>query len=164
MTITDTQKRFIWLAFAEKQSYQQIEKELNVSRKLLTQWTKDFEKEWRPISAIKSIHTSKKIKLDFIHFYEWMKSKEENKRCEYCGITENEINFLLDNKLVETKRTRGRKLELDRKKPNEQYDDIENLVYACYWCNNAKTDTFTYEEFLEVGKIIASIWKKRLEK
>ncbi len=43
------------------------------------------------------------------------------------------------------------------------YDQLNNVVLACYWCNNAKTDTFTYEEFKEVGKVFANIWKYWME-
>jgi hypothetical protein len=44
------------------------------------------------------------------------------------------------------------------------YTDIENLTLACYWCNNGKTDTFTFDEAIEIGKSIQSIWEKRLNK
>jgi 5-methylcytosine-specific restriction endonuclease McrA len=57
--------------------------------------------------------------------------------------------------------TRGKKLEFDRKISDASYDDLNNIVLACYWCNNAKTDTFTHEEFKEVGKVFANIWKNR---
>jgi hypothetical protein len=63
----------------------------------------------------------------------------------------NFTNFLLNN-------------ELDRKEPNQSYDNIDNLVFACYWCNNAKTDTFTADEFKEVGKVFSLIWQKKLAK
>jgi len=46
--------------------------------------------------------------------------------------------------------------------PNLEYSIMKNLVYSCYWCNNAKTDTFKYEEFLEIGKEIEKVWNKRL--
>lgn len=32
---------------------------------------------------------------------------------------------------------------------------------ACYWCNNAKTDEFSAEEFAPVGKEIGEIFKNR---
>jgi 5-methylcytosine-specific restriction endonuclease McrA len=56
----------------------------------------------------------------------------------------------------------GRKLELDRKDPDLTYENLNNLVLACYWCNNAKTDTFTNEEFMKVGEAFKAIWQKRL--
>ena len=162
-SITEQQQKFIWLAFAEKRKYPEIAEELNVSTKVLTEWTKRFDNEWRQISAIKNLHTSKKIGIDFKIFYDWYKSIEADKRCYYCGITEAEIEALNKEQPL-TKRSRGKRLELDRKEPNASYDDINNIVYSCYWCNNAKTDTFTDIEFQEIGKIISSIWQKRLHK
>lgn len=35
---------------------------------------------------------------------------------------------------------------------------------SCYWCNNAKTDEFTFEEFEEIGKSFGLVWNKRLKK
>ena len=160
--MTEQQKRFIWLAFAEKMKYPEIAKELNVSTKELTEWSKKFESERRPISAIKNLYTRKKIGIDFKIFYDRYKSIEADKKCYYCGITEAEI-ALLNNERPLTKRARGKKLEIDRKDPNLSYGDINNLVNSCYWCNNAKTDTFTESEFLEIGKAISVIWKKRLQ-
>jgi hypothetical protein len=58
--------------------------------------------------------------------------------------------------------TRGRTLEIDRKIADESYSNIANLTYSCYWCNNAKTDTFTEEEFKIIGQAIGSVWKQRL--
>src|ERR1700747_1512292 len=120
---TDLQKKFIWLAFAEKRTYSNIEKELNISRKQLSQWTKEFENEWRPLTKIKSIHSNKKIQVNFREFYNWYIVKESDKKCEYCKITENQIQFLFDNDLIKTKRKRGRKLEFDRKEPDLPYND-----------------------------------------
>jgi len=162
-SMTELQQKFIWLAFAEKKKYSEIAMKLNVSTKELTEWAKIFEKEWRSISEIKNLHTRKKIGIDFNVFYDWYKSIEANKKCYYCGITESEIE-LMNAEQPLTKRARGKKLELDRKEPNASYDDINNIVYSCYWCNNAKTDTFTDKEFQEIGKVISSIWQKRLHK
>ena len=100
--------------------------------------------------------------MPFSEFYTWYLSHEP--KCYYCDITETQIKLLIDSERLTTKRlsTRGRKLELDRKEPNMEYDNFKNIVFACYWCNNAKTDTFTEEEFLEVGKVFKTIWKQRL--
>jgi hypothetical protein len=161
--MTDLQQEFIWLAFAEKMKYPSIAKQLNVSKEELTEWTEKFASEWRVISEIKSLHTRKKISIDFKTFYDWYKSFEVDKKCFYCGITEAQIESL-NNEQPLTKRSRGKKLELDRREPNASYDNINNLVYSCYWCNNAKSDTFTDKEFQEIGKVISSIWQKRLQK
>ncbi|HPT73200.1 MAG TPA: hypothetical protein PLE74_13070, partial [Candidatus Cloacimonadota bacterium] len=57
--------------------------------------------------------------------------------------------------------TRGWTLEIDRKKPNLEYEE-DNCVMCCYWCNNAKTDEFDDVEFLPIGNAINQIWNGRL--
>ena len=169
--ISDMQKQFIWLAYGEGISYSDISKRLGVDRKTMTGWENDeaaieFRKLKSDVSAIRKLYITKKIPQDFNSFKDWYLKIENSKRCAYCGITEDELGQLWDiaehkgQKL--TKRSRGRKLELDRMEPNLHYKDFDNIVYACYWCNNAKTDTFTHEEFQEVGKVFSKIWKKRL--
>ena len=154
-------------------SYADIAATLNVSRADLTTWdnpkeNKALDEYKKRIATIKKLHTTKEIKCDFEEFYNWFQTKEKDKKCLYCGITEPELEKLFniesEKGLLLTKRKRGKKLELDRKVPDAKYTDLNNIVYACYWCNNAKTDTFTEEEFLKVGEIIGQIWKKRLGK
>jgi 5-methylcytosine-specific restriction endonuclease McrA len=85
--------------------------------------------------------------------------KKEN-HCHYCKITTEDIEKLADNKKIFKKNFRGWSLEIDRKDSNMEYTP-ENCVMACYWCNNAKTDEFTYEEFISVGRTIQGIWENR---
>lgn len=82
-------------------------------------------------------------------------------KCHYCGITPDQIQLLIKKKRLYKKRSRGFQLEIDRKKPNEEYTP-ENSVLCCYWCNNAKTDEFCDQEFMEVGAALGKIWRKRL--
>lgn len=94
-------------------------------------------------------------------FKDFIKSKKD---CEYCHITEDKIKILIDNhQLNKKKDTRGWSLEIDRKKPNFEYTK-ENCVWCCYWCNNAKTDEFSYDEFWKIGEVIQSIWDERLSR
>ena len=95
---------------------------------------------------------------DFEKFYN---SRSE---CEYCHITVEKIHALIDGQLLNKKKdTRGWSLEIDRKKPNYEYTK-ENCVWCCYWCNNAKTDEFSYDEYKKIGKVIESIWDGRLSR
>jgi 5-methylcytosine-specific restriction endonuclease McrA len=155
--MTDKQKDFIWMAFAEKRKYGDIAKILNVEAKTLTVWTKELRTFWKPLAEIKDIHTRKAPETNFNEFYNWYLKLNQNKCCNYCGITEVEISEIKPY----TKRSRGSKLELDRKEPNLSYSVVENIVYACYWCNNAKTDTFSSDEFKRVGKVFREIWDER---
>lgn len=81
--------------------------------------------------------------------------------CHYCGITVGEIEKLAEKNKLFKKTDRGWNLEIDRINSNYEYKR-NNCVMACYWCNNAKTDEFTEEEFLEIGKAIRKVWDKRL--
>jgi len=54
---------------------------------------------------------------------------------------------------------RGISLEVDRKDGKKEYSP-GNCVLACYPCNNAKSDVFSYNEFLEIGKVISKVKKR----
>lgn len=164
MTTEEKQERFIWLAHAEGKSFADIAIELNVSRELISKWEVDLKEQWQEVASIKKTYIAKKITFDFKIFHDWYKSIQHNKKCYYCGITEAQIHELIIKDGPLTKRARGEKLELDRLKPNDKYDELENIQFACYWCNNAKTDTFTAEEFMQIGAVLKTIWERRLNK
>lgn len=88
------------------------------------------------------------------------------KVCRYCKIPETELLNLHKQPGHINKRwpSRGSALEIDRMQSDLPYTVIENLTLACYWCNNGKTDTFTFEESINVGKEIQKIWERRLNK
>ena len=68
----------------------------------------------------------------------------------------------LNNLEVKTKRARGYSMEVDQKNAFAGYSD-KNCVASCYWCNNAKTDEFNYDEFKEkIAEGITGVWNKRL--
>ena len=101
------------------------------------------------------------LKLD--EFEKWYGDDSKDRQCEYCLIKESEIKNLINQGKIYTKRltTRGRTMEVDRKDPKGHYQ-INNLVMSCYWCNNAKTDEFSYAETIQKKGKAYSIWKKRL--
>ncbi|KAA3436740.1 hypothetical protein [Rufibacter hautae] len=161
-SVTDLQKDFLRLYSICGLKYGNISKELNVSRQTLSQWYEDLKPERERIAKIRAVWSRKKFTPVFEDFYTWYQNLE--RKCHYCDITEDEIAELLDSGKLNTKRivTRGRRLEYDRKVPDLLYENIENVVLCCYWCNNAKTDTFTYDEFKEIGKVFKAIWKERM--
>lgn len=85
----------------------------------------------------------------------------EDEHCHYCQITLDQIGELARRKRLYKKNERGWTLEIDRLNSNYEYTS-KNCVMACYWCNNAKTDEFTKEEFKIIGEAIHSIWESRL--
>ena len=95
---------------------------------------------------------------------------DESLQCHYCGITENLIKQLINDTKVNSINTRnrfftkrffygrGKSMEIDQIDPNLGYY-LDNMVLACYWCNNAKSDEFDYEEFKDhMAPAIRKIW------
>jgi 5-methylcytosine-specific restriction endonuclease McrA len=81
--------------------------------------------------------------------------------CKYCGITKSQLNELGAKHKLHKKNFRGWSLEIDRLDSNKEYTKA-NCVMACYWCNNAKTDEYTPDEFSKIAKSIHQVWMQRL--
>jgi 5-methylcytosine-specific restriction endonuclease McrA len=158
--LNNLEQSFIDTVCIQCKTYAEAEKILDVDRAKIRQLNKDLEPYWRPITKIRDKWKLKKIGGNFWDFYKWYKSTEQH--CHYCKITQAQIDKLHILGLNNKRTTRGRTLEIDRKIADESYSNITNLVYSCYWCNNAKTDTFTEEEFKIIGLAIGTIWKQRL--
>jgi hypothetical protein len=93
-------------------------------------------------------------------FYKWYDKKaiEQQNQCEYCHLPGDTMqyygkNFRLDGN---GNPKRGKRLEIDRKDNSEPYSP-HNCVLACYPCNNAKSDVFSYDEFIKIGKTIETM-------
>ena len=172
--LTQTEQRFIDLIYIQIKTFDAASKELGIDISEIRQLNVELEPIWRPITKIRDKWKTKEaksykespadyVKGNFWDFYDWVKMIKEC--CHYCGVTQEELNRLhnISNiPLINSRPTRGRTFEIDRKESKKPYSDLSNLTYACYWCNNAKTDTFTEEEFMLVGKAISTIWKQRL--
>jgi len=98
------------------------------------------------------------------NLFQWWETTP--KVCFYCSLPENALEDLHNQTGHINKRypQRGKSLEIDRKQAELPYSNIQNLVLACYWCNNAKTDTFTEQEFHKLGQVIKKIWENRLNR
>ena len=112
----------------------------------------------------KSVAGFEKITVD--EFCNWFNKDLFRKGCHYCGTT-NERSL----ELYQMQRTglrpdatrggkRGKRLEIDRRDPRLPYDKINNIVWCCYWCNNAKSNFFTEEEFKPIALAIGEALKK----
>jgi len=106
--------------------------------------------------------------ITFDQFYNnWFSKENFEKGCSYCGTTNktSEALYKIQQEGLRPDATRGgkrgKRLELDRVDPNLSYDNLNNIVWCCYWCNNAKSNFFSKEEFepiaKEIGKSIEKI-------
>lgn len=93
---------------------------------------------------------------DFINWY-----INKTPICCYCSCTLEELEKFYN--LTDSKRkiTRGKTLEIDRREDN-QYTE-SNCEFCCYWCNNAKSDVFSSNEFYHIGKAIGEVIKKKIK-
>ena len=88
-------------------------------------------------------------------FIDWHTTIE--KKCCYCDSTDIEIEKFYNKTISKRNGTRGRTLEIER--VNDTPYSRENCKLSCYWCNNAKSDVFRYEEFKIIGKAIGTVIK-----
>ena len=81
------------------------------------------------------------------------------KFCAYCGISEKECKDFFENHLEFTRgRHRGLSLEVDRIDSSKDYEP-GNVIWACYVCNNSKSNYFNSpEEFEPIAKGIRETW------
>ncbi len=91
--------------------------------------------------------------------------KYGNNECSYCGVTQEQIDELDQYEKSGyglTIRARGKKMEVDQLNPKSGYTK-GNIALCCYWCNNAKTDTFSVKEFKEIARGINIAWNIKIK-
>ena len=108
--------------------------------------------------TISSIQSRAKEMVDIKALESLLMQKHQ---CAYCGLTQEQNNKLWTDDKGLTKRSRGHKMEVDRIRPNDGYVE-GNILLSCYWCNNAKTDTFSLPDFKEIARGINAAWQTRL--
>lgn len=107
--------------------------------------------------------------LDFLEFKNWYDNSE--KVCHYCGLTEQECQRIARTKLKSNRfpkdgkhgrgTSRGMWLEIDRYQPKGKYETT-NIVLACYFCNNDKSDIFSGDQYKSFMKNRISFLKNLL--
>ena len=112
---------------------------------------KRIKAQWKSIQARKTDDAVWKLS----DFYNWF-IKEEAKGCHYCNLQLNQVKDFLEfekKKKGHKRKNRGKSFEVDRKNHISKYKR-KDCILACYMCNNAKSDLYEYDEFLEIGKTI----------
>lgn len=153
--------KFIDLFYIQQKKISETSKILSISESSIRILKKELKDKIQDILTARNKWKSKKIGGNFWDFYFWWINAK--KECHYCKVTQDQLDQLHEIGVVNKRVSRGKTLEIDRIKPNEDYLNIDNLTYSCYWCNNAKTDTFSEEEFLMIDKTIAKVWNARLK-
>ena len=102
----------------------------------------------------------------FFNNYMTTKKKRElldgvPKVCAYCGISEDDCrDFFKKNPKFSRGGHRGLSLEVDRIDSSKDYTK-DNVVWACYVCNNSKSNYCnTKKEFEPIAKGIHTAWKE----
>jgi hypothetical protein len=107
----------------------------------------------RPFEWLYNIVKSRKKWVDL--GYEEFLAFTQTKECHYCGAPLNWQEW--DRK----KRGGTQCYNLDCKNNALGYTKA-NLVACCTRCNAGKSDKFTYEEWVEIGKVIRALRENRL--
>jgi len=130
-------------------------------RELQRNWTRENPQRRKIIrqkyfSSPKGIYRNlikrgrEKVQISQQDFIKWYSNQKRN--CFYCDISEILVSKFAKGKM------RSR-LTIDRIEPKGNYE-FGNIVLACGICNFIKSDVFTKEEMLKVGKIIKVKWKE----
>jgi len=120
----------------------------------------EVERVWRQTSPgvycmLKASAMKRKVpfEIDKEAFFEWYQN--EPKKCRYCGMSPEEIRNFRGHIAL--------RLTVDRMDSNVGYS-LDNMVLACPVCNTVKNNVLTYNQMLEVGKMIKENRKNGLIK
>jgi hypothetical protein len=104
----------------------------------------------RPFESLYNslVYTSKSRHIELSLTYEDLLSFVGTPDCHYCGGVIGWHPYYSSRAGVST--------NLDRKDSGQGYSK-ENCVVCCSRCNLGKGDRFTYEEWLEIGKVIRAM-------
>ena len=86
-------------------------------------------------------------------FVKWYNSQP--KVCGYCGIKKESLNLVSD--AYNRNLTR---LSVDAIDNDKDYS-IDNIILSCRRCNATKSDFFSHDEMVEIGKIIRNHWEQK---
>ncbi|GEM_PF-557404 len=146
---------YLELIFLEKKSFDEAAQIGPMQRSRIGLRETELKHIREALNRPRKLWREKKMKVCFWEFVDWYLSNSDT--CYYCGSLQADLTHLITSGEIQAKSGRGKTLELERKMPNEPYSNFQNLALACYWCNNAKTDSFSEAEFSEEGGIADQI-------
>jgi 5-methylcytosine-specific restriction endonuclease McrA len=98
-------------------------------------------------------HEKNRINKNKIDPGSWIRLIESQKfKCYYCNTDLETIQEIIYYRLIDPRKRgeygfSGMHFELDHKNANKNDNSTENLVAACYYCNNDKSNTFSSKIF-----------------
>jgi hypothetical protein len=114
---------------------------------------KQYKLRSRPFEARYNAWTKRARKRYAVSItYEQYVSLTEIQKCHYCDAPITWAAYL--NK---TKAGKQHGSNLDRKDTTRPYD-FDNVVVCCWRCNSGKGHLFTYDEWVQIGRLICS-WR-----
>ena len=163
----------------------QLPKSLHLTMNIISEIKEEFSERYREIERLNAIYNQKRreflpkgqFKFDnFKQFYEW--HREQGKTCYYCGSEEHKISDLVRCGKDEDRngkenligiygsqlQNRGVHLEIERKDSKANIYSPENCVLICYFCNNDKSNVFSYEDYMSFGTNFFKARKKFIDK
>ena len=157
---TIDKNEFLKLYLLDDKKFEEISNDFRISRPKLSEWWNNRDLQLHEsIQKSNQTFNNKKNNPDFSYFEKQGKRKffewydKQLRVCGYCGIEEEKLRELFDgdNPFLETKRRRGKSLELERKDTEEGKNvyDENNCILACYICNNHKSDLISVKDHME---------------
>ena len=137
--------------------------ELDISQEQLTELRAEFA-DFNKLYTRYFNEQREKLFNDPTKLLKWY--NDQNGSCNYCAITQEELlkivknrggNLTLNNK---TKRSKGN-LEIEKLNPSEGYT-FDNSVLACPFCNNAKSNLISEDDWREFFKPAMQHYHKKL--
>ena len=83
--------------------------------------------------------------------FKWF--NEHKNKCGYCEITQSDLHKIKESRngnftLNKKKKRKNATLEIEQKDCTlEEYGSLENLIFACPLCNNAKSNLISEEDW-----------------
>jgi 5-methylcytosine-specific restriction endonuclease McrA len=119
------------------------------NKEKISKWQKEYQINPTGIYHFIKFGAKKRIidfNLEKENFIKWYNNQKQE--CYYCSRTLEEIKK--DNKESYLFKSR---LSIDRKDNKKGYE-LNNIVLACGRCNHIKSNYFTAQEMLKIGKVL----------